>query len=130
MSRGFDVKDLLLVINYSVPYYYEDYVHRVGRTGRATSHGTAITFITPEEEEYSIDLVKALTLSKQVIPETLLEIKRSFDKKVENKEAVYYRNRGFHRASGFTFDEQESTKSLYSLLSKEHSTYDGDVDDI
>lgn len=130
MSRGFDVKDLVLVINYSVPYYYEDYVHRVGRTGRATTNGTAITFITPEEEEYSIDLVKALTLSKQEIPEKLLEIKKNFETKIENKEAIYYRNRGFYNTSGFRFDEQENTKNLYSLLSKEHSTYGDDVEDI
>lgn len=42
----------------------EDYIHRIGRTGRAGNKGTAITFITPEEDQYSMDLKKALEMSK------------------------------------------------------------------
>ena len=46
-ARGLDVKDLHLVVNYDVPNHHEDYVHRVGRTGRAGNKGTAVTFIAP-----------------------------------------------------------------------------------
>ena len=62
-GRGLDVKDLVLVINYVVPNHLEDYIHRVGRTGRAGRKGTAYTFIEPNEEQYSPDLVKALNES-------------------------------------------------------------------
>ena len=48
-ARGIDVNDLTHVINYSLPYDPESYVHRIGRTGRAGKEGTAITFITPSE---------------------------------------------------------------------------------
>ena len=48
-ARGIDVNDLTHVINYSLPYDPESYVHRIGRTGRAGKEGTAITFITPNE---------------------------------------------------------------------------------
>ena len=41
----------------------EDYIHRIGRTGRAGETGNAITFITPEEDSYSMDLQKALLMS-------------------------------------------------------------------
>jgi len=49
IARGLDVPQIILVINYSCPNHMEDYVHRIGRTERAGSKGTAITFITPKE---------------------------------------------------------------------------------
>ncbi len=49
LSRGIDIKDIDLVINYDVPNDAEDYVHRVGRTARAASEGLAITLISSEE---------------------------------------------------------------------------------
>jgi ATP-dependent RNA helicase DDX46/PRP5 len=70
-ARGLDVKDLVLVVNYDVPNHYEDYVHRVGRTGRAGVKGTAITFITPEQDKYAPDLLRALTESGRPIPKDL-----------------------------------------------------------
>ena len=46
-ARGLDVKKLVLVVNYDCPNHYEDYVHRVGRTGRAGNKGFAYTFVLP-----------------------------------------------------------------------------------
>ena len=57
ISRGIDVEDIDLVINYSVPPDPEDYVHRVGRTARAASKGQAITFIN-EYEQYNFKKVE------------------------------------------------------------------------
>lgn len=68
-ARGLDVRDLVLVLNYEVPNHHEDYVHRVGRTGRAGNKGTAITFISADEDKYAPDLVKALKESKAPIPQ-------------------------------------------------------------
>ncbi|MDZ7848989.1 MAG: DEAD/DEAH box helicase [Owenweeksia sp.] len=51
MSRGIDIKDIDLVINYDVPNDAEDYVHRVGRTARAATKGLAITLISSDEME-------------------------------------------------------------------------------
>ena len=50
LSRGIDVDGVSLVINYDVPPDPEDYVHRIGRTARAETTGTAITFITPKDQ--------------------------------------------------------------------------------
>lgn len=44
-ARGLDIKDITHVINYTVPQTYDDYIHRIGRTGRATSMGKALTFV-------------------------------------------------------------------------------------
>ena len=50
LSRGIDVDDIRLVINYDVPFDCEDYVHRVGRTARANNDGLAITFVSDEQQ--------------------------------------------------------------------------------
>ncbi len=50
LSRGIDIEDINLVINYDVPNDGEDYVHRIGRTARAASEGTAYTFVTEKEQ--------------------------------------------------------------------------------
>ncbi|KAF2401542.1 P-loop containing nucleoside triphosphate hydrolase protein [Trichodelitschia bisporula] len=82
-ARGLDVKQLKLVVNYDPPNHLEDYVHRAGRTGRAGNKGTAVTFITEEQERYSIDIIKALKYSGQEIPEALQKMSDSFMEKVK-----------------------------------------------
>jgi ATP-dependent RNA helicase RhlE len=52
ISRGIDVSGLACVINYDLPRSVRDYVHRIGRTGRAGLTGTAISLVGPEEEEH------------------------------------------------------------------------------
>jgi ATP-dependent RNA helicase RhlE len=52
MSRGIDIKFLPLVINYELPRSPKDYIHRIGRTGRAENPGEAISFITPDDEHH------------------------------------------------------------------------------
>src|SRR3569833_2215469 len=64
-SRGIDVSDVSHVINFDVPVVIEDYVHRIGRTGRAYQSGEAITFCGPAEEYY---LNKIQKLIRQTIP--------------------------------------------------------------
>lgn len=51
VSRGIDITDIGLVINYDVPHDPEDYIHRIGRTARANAEGEAITFISKEEQD-------------------------------------------------------------------------------
>ena len=59
-ARGIDVKDISLVINYDVPENPEDYVHRIGRTGRAGSEGRAITFAIPQQSRDVEDIERLL----------------------------------------------------------------------
>lgn len=51
-ARGIDIEGISHVINYDVPAYAEDYVHRIGRTGRATAVGDAITLVSYDEQQY------------------------------------------------------------------------------
>lgn len=62
-ARGIDVSDVSHVINFDVPIQYEDYVHRIGRTGRAMNVGTAITLVNPAEV-YHIARIEALIREK------------------------------------------------------------------
>ena len=50
-SRGIDVKDIDLVINFGFPHNHADFIHRVGRTGRGGKTGEAITFITKNRDD-------------------------------------------------------------------------------
>lgn len=57
VSRGIDIDDITLVINFDVPYDVEDYVHRIGRTARAGDSGMAITFVS-ENEQYRFSQIE------------------------------------------------------------------------
>jgi len=70
-ARGLDVKDIKTVINFDFPSAIEDYVHRIGRTGRAGEKGTAITFFTAKDGKKAAALVDVLTQTDQQIPEEL-----------------------------------------------------------
>lgn len=88
-ARGLDVKQLKLVVNYDAPNHLEDYVHRAGRTGRAGNTGTAVTFVTEDQERYSLDIAKALKQSGQEVPEPLQKLVETFIEKVKSgKEKV------------------------------------------
>ncbi|GAB4833989.1 DEAD-box ATP-dependent RNA helicase 42 [Ancistrocladus abbreviatus] len=104
-ARGLDVKELELVINFDVPNHYEDYVHRVGRTGRAGRKGHAVTFISEEEARYGPDLVKALELSEQPLPEDLKALADGFMAKV--KQGLEQAHGTGYGGSGFKFNEEE-----------------------
>ena len=88
-ARGLDVKQLKLVVNYDAPNHLEDYVHRAGRTGRAGNTGTAVTFLTEDQERYSVDIAKALRQSGQPVPESVQKMVEAFIDKVKaGKEKV------------------------------------------
>ncbi|KAI8839282.1 ATP-dependent RNA helicase [Chytridium lagenaria] len=72
-ARGLDVKDIKFVINYDFPGNIEDYVHRIGRTGRAKTTGTAYTFFTAENFKLARDLIRILEEAHQEIDPKLRE---------------------------------------------------------
>ncbi|XP_053689639.1 uncharacterized protein LOC128738482 [Sabethes cyaneus] len=75
-SRGLDVDDVKFVINYDFPNNTEDYIHRIGRTGRSTNKGTAYTFFTPANSSKANDLIGVLKEANQFINPELEEYAR------------------------------------------------------
>jgi ATP-dependent RNA helicase RhlE len=92
LSRGIDIEDIGLVINYDVPGDAEDYIHRIGRTARAASTGVALTFINEFDQQKfkQIEDLIGKEVPKLPLPEQLgqgpaytpeVRMKRAFPKK-------------------------------------------------
>ncbi len=84
-ARGLDITDVSHVINFDVPLVYDDYVHRVGRTGRAEKTGEAITFVNPAEL-YHITKIEELInkpITRHAIPDDVIEDRTPFDEQQE-----------------------------------------------
>ncbi|MTI31302.1 DEAD/DEAH box helicase [Cytophagales bacterium RKSG123] len=75
LSRGIDVEDINLVLNFDVPHDGEDYVHRIGRTARASTTGVAITLVNPKNQQrfFRIERMFDEPLKKINLPEELGE---------------------------------------------------------
>lgn len=89
-ARGIDVDDLSLVVNFDLPNVPETYVHRIGRTGRASASGIAISFCDRDERPYLRDIEK---LIKQEVPRIL---EHPFHEEVQ-EERTTKNNRNTHR---------------------------------
>lgn len=76
-ARGLDVKDIRFVINYDFPNSVEDYVHRIGRTGRANTYGTAISYFTHENSRCAKELITVLVEAKQEIDPAIEDLARN-----------------------------------------------------
>ena len=91
-ARGLDVDDVKFVINYDYPNNSEDYIHRIGRTGRKDRTGTAYTLFTPGNSAKAKDLMDVLIEAKQVVNPKLQELVQCA--------GFGSRNRSFNRFSG------------------------------
>jgi superfamily II DNA/RNA helicase len=99
LSRGIDIDNIDLVINFDVPHDGEDYVHRIGRTARAEADGTAYTLVSIKEQRKLMAIEKLLghPVPKSTVPETFGEVPeynpasnrssgpRGFSKKPQNR---------------------------------------------
>ena len=75
-ARGLDIELLPYVINYELPYVAEDYIHRIGRTGRAGSTGEAISLVCPDEHRMLDDIERVLKRKLELLPLPSLAISR------------------------------------------------------
>jgi len=108
VSRGIDIDDIRLVINYDVPHDSEDYVHRIGRTARANNDGCSITFVSEKEQTKfkNIEDFLGKSIYKIPIPEELGEAPEYAPKQAESngtkkrkwkKNAKTYSKRNNHK---------------------------------
>ncbi|ABR49874.1 DEAD/DEAH box helicase domain protein [Alkaliphilus metalliredigens QYMF] len=91
-ARGIDIDNISLVINYDIPQDKESYVHRIGRTGRISREGRAITFVTQYEDKFLKDIHryigKEIPLMQRPEIETVNDSKEEFVEKINTKPEV------------------------------------------
>ncbi|OJJ43326.1 hypothetical protein ASPZODRAFT_169616 [Penicilliopsis zonata CBS 506.65] len=91
-ARGLDIPSVKLVINVTFPLTVEDYVHRIGRTGRAGSDGYAITLFTEMDKAQSGALINVLKAAKQEVPSDLLKFGTTVKKKQHEAYGAFFKN--------------------------------------
>lgn len=107
-GRGLDVPSCGCVVNYSSPNHLEDYVHRVGRTGRAGNRGVSYTFVnSTDEAKFAPIIVRALVEAGQSknLSQELRELAESFKEKVAKGEARWASSG--YKGKGYTYDSSE-----------------------
>lgn len=100
-ARGLDIKGVEVVINYDMPSNVEDYVHRIGRTGRAGQSGKAIAFLNEKNKPVVKHLMKLLKENKQEVPGWFEEMYRKFGREKFEKNNRYNAGRNFRGRGPF-----------------------------
>ncbi|EFB20285.1 hypothetical protein PANDA_020280, partial [Ailuropoda melanoleuca] len=96
-SRGLDVNDITHVYNYDFPRNIEEYVHRVGRTGRAGKTGLSITLMTQNDWKIATELIKILKRANQSVPEDLLTMAEQYKLHKQKKDTGKRKSQGKSR---------------------------------
>ncbi|KAL9118242.1 MAG: hypothetical protein Q9187_005213 [Circinaria calcarea] len=90
-ARGLDIPAVKVVINVTFPLTVEDYVHRIGRTGRAGAEGLAITLFTDHDKAQSGSLINVLKAAGQPVPDELLKFGTTVKKKGHDAYGAFYK---------------------------------------
>ncbi|KAI1079854.1 DEAD-domain-containing protein [Whalleya microplaca] len=91
-ARGLDIPEVKLVINVTFPLTIEDYVHRIGRTGRAGKVGHAITLFTEHDKSHSGELINILKAAGQPVPDDLLKFGTTVKKKQHGTYGAFFKD--------------------------------------
>ncbi|RFU79673.1 atp-dependent rna helicase dbp3 [Trichoderma arundinaceum] len=104
-ARGLDIPEVKLVINVTFPLTIEDYVHRIGRTGRAGKTGEAITMFTVQDKAHSGSLINILKGANQPVPDELMKFGTVVKKKTHDMYGGFFKDVDPNqKATKITFD--------------------------
>jgi len=90
-ARGLDIPDVEYVINFSFPLTIEDYVHRIGRTGRGGKSGIAHTLFTDLDKSHAGELISVLRVANATVPEALVAYGSGVKKKVHQNYGAHFK---------------------------------------
>lgn len=114
MARGLDISDITHVINFEIPEVPEQYIHRIGRTGRADKNGISISFVTKKEETLLLDI--ELLMNKALIMKDFpSEVKVNPVKIASEKETVVMKNAHtvkLEEGGGAFHDKKDKNKKI------------------
>lgn len=114
MARGLDISDITHVINFEIPEVPEQYIHRIGRTGRADKNGISISFVTKKEETLLLDI--ELLMDKALIMKDFpAEVKVNPVKIASEKETVVMKNAHtvkLEEGGGAFHDKKDKNKKI------------------
>ncbi|KAF2147182.1 uncharacterized protein K452DRAFT_261457 [Aplosporella prunicola CBS 121167] len=104
-ARGLDIPEVKVVLNVTFPLTAEDYVHRIGRTGRAGKDGKAITLFTEHDKPLAGALVNVLKGANQPVPQELMKFGTTVKKKGHDAYGAFFKDtEGMKQATKITFD--------------------------
>jgi len=115
LARGLDIQDVSHVINFDTPAIPGDYIHRIGRTGRADKNGVAITFINNAEQQYQSAIEKLMNkpIPLVLIPEEI-EISNVFteDERPDLGDKDYLKSPSIKKSKGAFHEKSEKNKKV------------------
>ena len=118
-SRGLDIEELPIVVNFELPYSPEDYLHRIGRTGRAGASGEAISLVEPEEHKLLADIERLL---KRSIPREQLQLGKEGKERSRDDTR---RERPQHRRERHHEDRARRPEPVVKSAPQSHAATDG-----
>jgi len=110
LARGIDIQEITHVINFDIPKDAENYIHRIGRTGRAKNEGNALTFVTEQDEEILTEIETLMDLKVPVIDfpsEVTISTKMTEDETPKEIIKEYQKKRSKEFAPGPAFHEKK-----------------------
>lgn len=118
-ARGLDIEDLPHVINYDMPFLAEDYVHRIGRTGRAGKQGHAVSFVNREEELTVVQVEKLIQQRIRRVEQPDYEPKKR-DAYIEklNTKAAYKNRQGRKNNANDAPQDQASAERRLAMMKR------------
>ena len=118
-ARGLDIEDLPHVINYDMPFLAEDYVHRIGRTGRAGKQGHAVSFVNREEELTVVQVEKLIQQRIRRVEQPGYEPKKR-DAYIEklNTKAAYKNRQGRKNNANDALQDQASAERRLAMMKR------------
>ncbi|CAH6836748.1 ATP-dependent RNA helicase RhlE [Vibrio chagasii] len=118
-ARGLDIEDLPYVINYDMPFLAEDYVHRIGRTGRAGKQGHAVSFVNREEELTVVQVEKLIQQRIRRVEQPGYEPKKR-DAYIEklNTKAAYKNRQGRKNNANDAPQDQASAERRLAMMKR------------